>query len=122
MNGDVSNRTPDPKDPSGLEQIARQECKPLLGLLEAQFSPSAPLEALIIIAFSLGAGWALGLDMDLEAYLVGAHALSKDCDHSVVMTGSAGDYKRRWCGKCGATLTRPSRHFDPSGQDGGEQR
>lgn len=44
---------------SSFERTARDQCADLLRVVREQFAPSGPIEALVILGFMRGAGWAL---------------------------------------------------------------
>lgn len=48
-----------------FEAIARRECRELLSQVRAAFVPSEGIEAIVLVAFTRGAAWAL--DIDVEA-------------------------------------------------------
>lgn len=48
-----------------LDAVARRECAPVLAILRESYRPPEPIEALVIGAFKLGAGWAFNLDAEL---------------------------------------------------------
>jgi hypothetical protein len=52
-----------------FELVARRECAELLTKVREAFAPSEGIEAIVIIAFTRGAAWALDIDVDktLEA-------------------------------------------------------
>jgi hypothetical protein len=47
-----------------FEQIARHRCADLLGKVREAFAPSEGIEAIVLVAFTKGAAWALDIDME----------------------------------------------------------
>jgi hypothetical protein len=48
-----------------LDTVARRECASVLAAIREVYRPPEPLEAIVIGAFRLGAGWAFNLDAEL---------------------------------------------------------
>lgn len=44
---------------SSFERTAREQCADLMRVVREQYAPSGPIEALVILGFMRGAGWAL---------------------------------------------------------------
>lgn len=47
-----------------FEAIARRQCADVLEKVRGAFAPSDALEAVVLVAFTRGAAWALDIDTD----------------------------------------------------------
>lgn len=49
---------------SEFEAVARRECAEMLANIRAGFEPPDLIEAMVLVAFTKGAAWALDIDME----------------------------------------------------------
>ncbi len=45
-----------------FERTAREQCEDILRVVREQYAPPTAIEALVILGFMRGAGWALGVE------------------------------------------------------------